>query len=105
MLSHLPYRYSQINTRLNSIASQIAFKTYATMTDHSKWKFNHTMLRVKDPKKSVEFYSFLGMKQINKISQPEAKFDLVSLLVLDNGVSSIVNTASIYMFSERNSSM
>lgn len=48
------------------------------MPDHSKWKLNHTMLRVKDAKKSVEFYEFLGMKQINKLSFPENKFDLVS---------------------------
>jgi len=34
------------------------------------------MIRVKDPKKSVEFYEHLGMKMINKIEQPEAKFDL-----------------------------
>ena len=45
-------------------------------TDTSKYKFNHSMLRVKDPKRSVEFYEHLGMKQINKMSNPEAKFDL-----------------------------
>lgn len=37
------------------------------------------MLRVKDAKKSVEFYEFLGMKQINKLSFPENKFDLYFL--------------------------
>ncbi|KAF2224456.1 lactoylglutathione lyase-like protein [Elsinoe ampelina] len=49
------------------------------MTDPSKYKFNHTMLRVKDPKRSLAFYEFLGMKQINKIPNPDAKFDLYFL--------------------------
>ena len=49
-------------------------------TDISSYKFNHSMLRVKDPKRSVHFYQdILGMKQINKISNPDAKFDLYFL--------------------------
>jgi lactoylglutathione lyase len=48
-------------------------------SDPSKWKLNHTMLRVKDPERSIRFYNFLGLKQINKIAQPEAKFDLYFL--------------------------
>lgn len=48
-------------------------------TDPSKYLFNHTMLRVKDPKASVKFYEFLGMKLINKIENPDAKFDLYFL--------------------------
>lgn len=44
-----------------------------------KWKFNHTMLRVKDPQKSLEYYKFLGLSQINKLSIPENKFDLYFL--------------------------
>jgi len=31
---------------------------------------------VKDPKESVKFYEFLGMTMIQKIEQPEAKFDI-----------------------------
>lgn len=34
------------------------------------------MLRVKDPKESVKFYEFLGMKQVNKFEFPDNKFDL-----------------------------
>lgn len=34
---------------------------------------------MKDPKRSVEFYEFLGMKVINKIPNPDAKFDLYFL--------------------------
>jgi lactoylglutathione lyase len=55
-------------------------RTLATMTtDHGKWKFNHTMLRVKDPQRSIEYYKLLGMSQINKISNPDNKFDLYFL--------------------------
>jgi lactoylglutathione lyase len=45
-------------------------------TDTKTYKFNHSMIRVKDPKESVKFYEFLGMKLIRKLEQPEAKFDL-----------------------------
>ncbi|THX61436.1 lactoylglutathione lyase-like protein [Aureobasidium pullulans] len=48
----------------------------AAMSDTSTYKFNHTMLRVKDPKRSVKFYEHLGMKLINKLENPDAKFDL-----------------------------
>lgn len=48
-------------------------------TDTSKYKFNHSMLRVKDPKESVKFYEFLGMKQIRKLEFPDNKFDLYFL--------------------------
>jgi hypothetical protein len=58
-------------------------RTFATMaTDQGrdgKWKFNHTMLRVKDPQKSLEYYKFLGLSQINKLSIPQNKFDLYFL--------------------------
>ncbi|KAH8816135.1 Glyoxalase/Bleomycin resistance protein/Dihydroxybiphenyl dioxygenase [Xylogone sp. PMI_703] len=40
---------------------------------------NWSRIRVKDPKVSVQFYEFLGMKMIRKIEQPEAKFDLYFL--------------------------
>jgi len=48
-------------------------------TDTSKYKLNHSMIRVKDPKASVRFYEILGMKLINKIENPDAKFDLYFL--------------------------
>jgi len=56
-------------------------KSYNTaiMTDPSKYKLNHTMLRVKDPKVSIAFYKHLGMSQLDKISQPDNKFDLYFL--------------------------
>ncbi|KAH7381472.1 glyoxylase I [Phaeosphaeria sp. MPI-PUGE-AT-0046c] len=56
------------------------YRTLATMaTEPSKYKLNHSMIRIKDPKKSVEFYQFLGMKVINQIKMPDAKFDLYFL--------------------------
>jgi len=48
-------------------------------TDTSKYKFNHSMLRVKDPKESLKFYEFLGMKLIQKLENADAKFDLYFL--------------------------
>jgi len=48
-------------------------------TDTSKYKFNHSMLRVKDPKESIKYYEFLGMKLIRKLEHPDAKFDLYFL--------------------------
>ena len=37
------------------------------------------MIRVKDPKRSIKYYEFLGMKQIDKFPNPDAKFDLYFL--------------------------
>ncbi|KAI5244056.1 lactoylglutathione lyase-like protein [Aureobasidium subglaciale] len=54
-----------------------SFRTLAAaMTETSSYKFNHTMLRVKDPQRSVKFYELLGMKLINKLENPDASFDL-----------------------------
>lgn len=51
----------------------------ASTTDTKLYKFNHSMIRVKDPKESVKFYEFLGMKVIKKLEFPDAKFDLYFL--------------------------
>ncbi|MCJ1230691.1 Lactoylglutathione lyase [Toensbergia leucococca] len=48
-------------------------------SETSTYKFNHSMLRVKDPKASVKYYEFLGMKQIRKLEFPDNKFDLYFL--------------------------
>lgn len=56
------------------------YRAYAAMaTDPKKYVLNHTMLRVKDPQRSIKYYELLGMKQINKIENPDAKFDLYFL--------------------------
>ncbi|KAK9367273.1 Glyoxalase/Bleomycin resistance protein/Dihydroxybiphenyl dioxygenase [Lipomyces kononenkoae] len=50
------------------------------MTDPSTYKFNHTMLRVKDPKASLAFYQDqLGMTVLKTWDFPEAKFCLYFL--------------------------
>ncbi|WEW58186.1 Lactoylglutathione lyase [Emydomyces testavorans] len=48
-------------------------------TDTSTYKLNHSMIRVKDPKRSLEFYKFLGLSQIHKLDFEDAKFSLYFL--------------------------
>ena len=49
-------------------------------TNLDTYRFNHTMLRVKDVEKSMQFYrSVLGMSLLRTIEQPEAKFNLYFL--------------------------
>ena len=44
------------------------------------YRLNHTMIRVKDPVKSVDFYTrIMGMKLLRKIDFPAAKFSLYFL--------------------------
>ncbi|KAI8890622.1 lactoylglutathione lyase [Backusella circina FSU 941] len=53
-------------------------------TDPSKYVFNHTMIRVKDPQASIKFYTeVLGMKLITKSDFPNAKFTLYFLAYVD----------------------
>jgi lactoylglutathione lyase len=51
----------------------------AKMTDPSKYKFNHSMLRIKDPKASLAFYKHLGMSVVEEKKFPDNKFDLYFL--------------------------
>lgn len=47
---------------------------------------NHSMLRVKDPKVSLDFYTrVLGMRVLRKLDFPEMKFSLYFLAKLDEG--------------------
>ncbi|KAK6461963.1 glyoxalase I [Scheffersomyces coipomensis] len=49
-------------------------------TDASTYKFNHSMIRVKDPKASLDFYrNVLGFKLISSHEFPAAKFTLYFL--------------------------
>ncbi len=85
MLLSRPFITSRLQQLANhlhlpSLLAAKSAKSYATMTiDQSKWKFNHTMLRVKDPKRSLEYYKLLGLSLVNKLEYPENKFDLYFL--------------------------
>lgn len=49
-------------------------------TDVGSYKFNHLMIRVKDPKKSLDFYcNVLGMKLFTRMDHDAAKFSLYFL--------------------------
>ncbi|KAF7728332.1 Lactoylglutathione lyase [Apophysomyces ossiformis] len=54
-------------------------------TDPSKYVFNHTMIRVKDPQASLKFYQeVLGMKYIHKFDNEGGKFTLYFLAYVDS---------------------
>ena len=75
MLRIFPCSLRPSTKRLSFKAIPIHTHTYTTMTDTSKWKLNHTMLRVKDPQRSIDYYKLLGMALIKKLPMPDAKFD------------------------------
>lgn len=52
----------------------------------AKFVFNHTMLRVKDITKSLDFYTrVLGFSLVEKRDFPEAEFSLYFLALVDKG--------------------
>ena len=52
----------------------------AAESQRSTYRFNHTMIRVKDIEKSLNFYrSVLGMSLLRTYEQKEAKFNLYFL--------------------------
>ncbi|KAF5106122.1 hypothetical protein DV453_004171 [Geotrichum candidum] len=63
--------------RLQTIAKHIFFtRTMSTAIDTTGFQFNHTMFRVKDPKRSVEFYEKnFGMKLYGQFKFAKFKFD------------------------------
>ncbi|KAF5972138.1 lactoylglutathione lyase [Fusarium coicis] len=48
-------------------------------TDTRTYKLNHAMIRVKDPRRTIQFYELLGLSVVQKLSFPENKFDLYFL--------------------------
>ncbi|KAG7131163.1 Lactoylglutathione lyase like protein [Verticillium longisporum] len=75
-------RLTQAHLNKPTIHTAQPFRRLATMagtTNPKNYKFNHSMIRVKDPKASIKFYELLGMTVIKTIRQPEAKFDLYFL--------------------------
>ena len=54
-----------------------------TQNNTQGYVFNHTMLRVKDPQVSLDFYqNVLGMTLLHRKTFPEAEFDLYFLAKL-----------------------
>lgn len=55
-------------------------------TETKTYKFNHTMLRVKDPKISLDFYTrILGMKLVRQLDFADWKFSLYFLAYVPDG--------------------
>ncbi|KAI6369732.1 hypothetical protein MCOR25_004361 [Pyricularia grisea] len=46
------------------------------MTDTATYKFNHSMVRVKDPKASISFYKHLGMSLLSEYKIPDHRLEL-----------------------------
>ncbi|WP_413568425.1 lactoylglutathione lyase [Bdellovibrio sp. HCB117] len=56
------------------------------MSETKGYVFNHTMMRIKDPKASLEFYTnVLGMKLVRKLDFAEWKFSLFFLAYVPEG--------------------
>lgn len=65
---------------------------------------NHTMLRVKDPAVSLDFYTrILGMRVLRKLDFPEMSFSLYFLAILDDGtdVPEDLRDRTSYTFAQR----
>jgi lactoylglutathione lyase len=65
---------------------------------------NHTMLRVKDPAVSLDFYTrIMGMRALRKLDFPEMKFSLYFLARIEEGaaVPEEVGERTAWTFSQR----
>ncbi|ODV80403.1 glyoxalase I [Suhomyces tanzawaensis NRRL Y-17324] len=63
-------------------------------TDLATYKLNHTMVRVTDPKKSLDFYrNVLGFKLLTTLNFEEAKFSLY-FLAFDDSESFVENVST-----------
>ncbi|KAI9021043.1 lactoylglutathione lyase [Hyaloraphidium curvatum] len=69
-------------------------------TDPSKYKFNHTMIRIKDPKVTLDFYQkVVGMTLLTKMDFEEAKFTLYFLGFPDGPIGESDAEKRTYAFS------
>lgn len=72
--THFPARLSSLR---GGSASTITMSDATSALKAQKLSWQQTMLRIKDPKKSVAFYEkHFGMKLVDKLEFPEYKFDL-----------------------------
>ena len=70
----------------------------------SGFRLNHSMLRVKDPERSLAYYSqIFGMRLLRKLDFPELEFSLYFLARLDEGEAPPEDAAerTIWTFSQR----
>ncbi|KAJ1777610.1 Lactoylglutathione lyase [Coemansia sp. RSA 353] len=63
-------------------------------TNVAKYRYNHTMYRIRDPKASLKFYTeILGMKLVDEHHSDEAKFSLYFLGYEDPASEGLVRLA------------
>lgn len=68
------------------------------------FRFNHSMLRVKNPEHALAFYTrIFGMQLLRKLDFPEMRFSLYFLAKLDPGdvVPEAVDERTVWTFSQR----
>ncbi|MCK0745088.1 lactoylglutathione lyase [Chromohalobacter nigrandesensis] len=73
-------------------------------TETQGFRFNHTMLRVKDPERSLAFYSrVFGMRVLRKLDFPEMQFTLYFLANLgdDDAVPEEPAERNAYTFAQK----
>lgn len=63
----------------------------AVVPETEGYVFNQTMLRIKDPERSMDFYTrVMGMRLVRKLDFPEMKFTLYFLAYLDDRQAQMV---------------
>ncbi|KNC80468.1 hypothetical protein SARC_07171 [Sphaeroforma arctica JP610] len=69
-------------TPTTNISTAKRYSSATSMTGQN-FSFNQTMMRIKDPKKSVEFYTkYFDMTLMDELHYPDAKFSLYFLITL-----------------------
>lgn len=98
--AHLSVRGEHLQWRTSPVD-----KAEVKMSDTSKYIFNQTMMRIRDPEKSVAFYrDVLGMTLLNRFDFPAMKFSLY-FMAYQNGESAPVPADALgkaeYVFQQK----
>src|SRR5690554_4377622 len=65
----------------------------APVPETDGYVFNQTMLRIKDPERSMDFYTrVMGMRLVRKLDFPEMKFTLYFMAYLNDRQAGFVAT-------------